>query len=428
MLWNVDGGVCTAGNVAWSVEDWLHGDVVDEITLFTANNNADVQKLLAQAKDVDSPVEITAFRSRGELPAGVPRVMFLGREIESGYPSDNWIDYPDERLTSEPVSSLTSKDVYARRRVLTLALKDKQPLIADQLAQALNDEDLFVRRTALRTIAKHKVPGVTATVRKLLHDSENTVRCLAALALGEIGDGESVQAMLDLAFQPDSTFQFAYRAVPDALKKFAAVGGNAAPLKALLIAHLKSGRPETRELVLYYFTLIGAPGTAEMESLLTPIALDDESEYARELAIVNLRSSFGPTATVVKTIRKVMREDSSHAVQVRAAAAYASMFARLPAGDATRNVALLEMIQYFRQYGDGCERSDREWGWRLLGNVLLEFGDAGAGALKDLMARPENRELSDRAWRILYLKQGDRFYPITEAEDAAAHRLHPWRK
>jgi len=37
--------------------------------------------------------------------------------------------------------------------VLTLALKGKQPLTAEQLTQALDDKDLFVRRTALRTIA-----------------------------------------------------------------------------------------------------------------------------------------------------------------------------------------------------------------------------------------------------------------------------------
>jgi hypothetical protein len=44
------------------------------------------------------------------------------------------------------------------------------------------------------------------------------------------------------------------------------------------------------------------------------------------------------------------------------------------------------------------------------------------------MAEASNRQLSDRAWRILYLKQGDQFFPVTEAEDAAAHKLHPWLK
>ena len=90
--------------------------------------------------------------------------------------------------------------------------------------------------------------------------------------------------------------------------------------------------------------------------------------------------------------------------------------------------ALAEAVEFFRQYGDGCERTDRAWGWRLLGNSLLQFGPDGEAALKALMAEANNRELSDRAWRILYLKQGDQFFPVTEAEDAAAHKLHPWLK
>jgi len=91
-----------------------------------------------------------------------------------------------------------------------------------------------------------------------------------------------------------------------------------------------------------------------------------------------------------------MQHDASHAVQVRAAAAYASMFVGLPADDAARSAALREMIQYFGQYGDGCQRTDREWGWRVLGNMLLAYGTAGEEALKELMARPDNRDLSDR--------------------------------
>jgi hypothetical protein len=121
-----------------------------------------------------------------------------------------------------------------------------------------------------------------------------------------------------------------------------------------------------------------------------------------------------------------MQKDPAHAVQVRAATVFAAMHARLPAKDAGRNTALAEAVEFFRQYGDGCERTDRAWGWRLLGNSLLGFGQDGEAALKALLADGTNRELSDRAWRILYLKQGDQFFPVTEAEDAAVHKLHPW--
>jgi len=76
------------------------------------------------------------------------------------------------------------------------------------------------------------VEGVNVAVVKMLHDPENTVRGLAALALGETGDLDSIRSVLDAAFQPDATFQYTYRAVPDALKKSVAVERNAGPLKA----------------------------------------------------------------------------------------------------------------------------------------------------------------------------------------------------
>jgi hypothetical protein len=428
MQWNVDGGVQTAGNFRWSLDDWLKGDVVDEINLFTPAAEPVIAQLMMKIREQHSPVRLTVFRSRGNLPPAVPRVMFLGREIESGYNSEHWIDYPDEVLTPEPIDSLASQDVYARRRLLTLALKAKQPLTPAQLSQAVSDPDIYVRRTALRTIAKHKVEGASAAVLKGLHDPENTVSCLAAIALGESNNLEEMQTLLVAAFDPRSTFQFNTRAVPQALKRFAATEPGGATLKKLLLPRLRDKSPKARELTLYYYTLIGAPATPEVELALTEIALHDDGEYARELAVVNLTSSFGPVTSVAQTIRTVMQKDPAHAVQVRAATVFAAMHARLPAKDAGRNTALAEAVGFFRQYGDGCERTDRAWGWRLLGNSLLRFGQDGEAALKALLADGTNRELSDRAWRILHLKQGDQFFPVTEAEDAAVHKLHPWLK
>ncbi|MDA1052488.1 MAG: hypothetical protein O3C40_18685 [Planctomycetota bacterium] len=61
-----------------------------------------------------------------------------------------------------------------------------------------------------------------------------------------------------------------------------------------------------------------------------------------------------------------------------------------------------------------------------MGNALLLFENHGTAVLETMMDETDNRELSDRAWRILHLRQGDGFFPSTEEQDAAAHRLHPW--
>ena len=61
-----------------------------------------------------------------------------------------------------------------------------------------------------------------------------------------------------------------------------------------------------------------------------------------------------------------------------------------------------------------------------MGAGLLGFEDKGSAELEAVMQEVEDRLLSERAWRMLYLKQGDGFFAVTEAEDAAAHALHPW--
>ena len=142
-------------------------------------------------------------------------------------------------------------------------------------------------------------------------------------------------------------------------------------------------------------------------------------------AMINPRSSFGATAELTKVLREVMAGDSDHAVKARAAVTLATVRARAPPSPTRKNV-LADVARFFRQYGDGCRRTDREWGWRDVGNALLLFDQEGQAELATLMREADNRALSDRVWRILHLRQGDQFYPVTEEQDAAAHEFHPW--
>lgn len=427
MLWNMDGGVRTAGNFTWDVDEWFDGSVVDEVCLF-GPANPEVEQRLAMLSQETGTVTLSAFRTRGELPAGTPRVMFLGRELESGYDSEAWIDWPDETPHAEPIESLTSDDVYARRRVMTLALKGNLELTPEQYATAMRDEDIYVRRSTMRAIGEHKIHKAHETVIAGLNDGENSVRCLAAIALGEIEAAEKIPTLLEAAFAPESTFQFHYRVIPEVLGTLNGAGEISAADKQWLAARLTDDDSRTRELALYYFTRIGAPAEADVLEKLLHIVHEDENPFSRESALVNLRSSFGPTAEVTRAVREVMERDADDAVQVRAAVAYADMHSRLAEDDPARGRGLQVAVDYFSRYSDGCERTDGEWGWRILGNTILGFGDAGEAAITKLMANVDDRTLSDRAWRILYLKQGDRFYHLTPEEDAAAHARHPWLK
>ena len=55
----------------------------------------------------------------------MPRVMWLGWDIETGFDWEAWVNWPDETLAVEPAVSLTSSNVFARRRLLTCVLRKK---------------------------------------------------------------------------------------------------------------------------------------------------------------------------------------------------------------------------------------------------------------------------------------------------------------
>ena len=140
--------------------------------------------------------------------------------------------------------------------------------------------------------------------------------------------------------------------------------------------------------------------------------------------MTNLRSSFGPTERVTAAIRAAM-QDPDAAVPVRAAATLAEALSPAGLPKEARAQALKDVADFFRRYGDGGKRPDVDWGWREVGNALLLFGDDGRAILEKMMAEKTNRRLAELAWRVLYLRQGDRFFRVTEKKDTEAHARRP---
>jgi hypothetical protein len=146
----------------------------------------------------------------------------------------------------------------------------------------------------------------------------------------------------------------------------------------------------------------------------------------RELALAVL-ANFDANPVYVDALYESMNRDTDAVVQVCACKTLASM-ARQD-GQTLQPKALKAVTDFFRQYGQGCGRADRDWGWRVVGNTLRDgFGDAGKEALRQMMQQKEDKHLAELAWRVVYLKQEDGFTPITEEEDREAHLHHPFLK
>ena len=117
--------------------------------------------------------------------------------------------------------------------------------------------------------------------------------------------------------------------------------------------------------------------------------------------------------------------DLDSVVQVNACRTLASLARQDPGQFRAR--ALKSATTFFRQYGTGCVRSDKDWGWRIVGNTLKDYFETeGKAALDQLMQQKEDQQLADLAWRVVYLKQEDGFTPITEEQEREAHLKHPF--
>lgn len=421
-VWNVDGGVRTAGRIHFDLETWAKESLVDELTVYAPSTDEAVAKCMKACKGTATRTSV--FRTRGPLPEGTPRIMFVGPDVESGFDWENYIDWQDEKVEKQPADALKKGDVHARRRLLTAVIKKKQMLPTAEVEAAVKDEDVFVRRAALRALAVLNDDKAIPAVERALLDPENSVRWQAALVLGQLAGPRCVPKLFDAVARDESTFQFNFRAVPEVLKKLNEQKKLGPKEKAFIAGKMTNSDAMMREVVLYCLKLVGAPATPDVEKVLLQIIRDDPSPFAKELAMTNLRSSFGPTARVTGAIRTAMK-DPDAAVQVRAAATLAEALSG--AGLPKEARALKDVADFFGRYGDGCKRPDADWGWREVGNALLLFGGDGRAVLEKMMAEKTNRRLAELAWRVLYLQQGDRFFRLTEKEDREAHARHPFR-
>ena len=418
-LWNVEGGVRTAGRIHLDLETWVREGLVDELNLYIKNTDDALRRVVELCRGSATSVSLFG-RTRGELPPKVLRIMTVGPDVESGYPWEHYIDWKDERVTAQPPDALDGGDVLARRRLLHAVSKRVQKIPAGRVAAALRDPDLFVRRQALDALAalgdRSALPGVEAA----LADAENSVRWKAALALAELGGPEAIDTLLGAVARPESTFQFNLRAVPEAVKRLAGRGALGPDGLRRLLAHATAAEPKVREAALHALGALKLPPSADIDRQLARVARSDAEPYCRELALSLLARTNGSDAAFAAAVAAL--EDDDPVVQLRAATALGRLGAAAP--PQRHDQARGALARKFAAFGGASARPDGAWGWRVIGNALLDLGDDGRAELERVL-RSGTPRLAELAWRVLYLRQGDKFYPVTEEQDRAAHALRP---
>jgi hypothetical protein len=93
-------------------------------------------------------------------------------------------------------------------------------------------------------------------------------------------------------------------------------------------------------------------------------------------------------------------------------------------------------LQYlFSKYGDKCTRDDAAYGWRAVGNAMLEYGEPGKAALEVMRAQRRDKWLAWVAYEVMYSVQkiAPGFNLVDENEAIYNHNQYApafpgWRK
>jgi HEAT repeat protein len=455
MTWHSggDGKTRTAGHIYMDWKEWVRRNAVDELCVYWPGDDdtlKDVQNTCA-----GSNVAISMFRTRGSLPQDATRVVGLGDDVESGYPPEANLGWPNEHIQPEPTTSIGEGDAFAKRRALYCVAQGKESASGPELVAATRDPDLYVRRAALRAIANAKSPLAVNAALDALKDPENSVQCQAAVVLGQLGDASAIDPIFDAA--KSGTFQFNYVAALNALTALAPKNIDA------VVRRISDPDPNVRRVALQALEGLPAGTFPSARQVSMQIAAGDPDSWIRELALGALaRYTFDP-GVVSLMIKSLNGADETE--QTRAAVYVTWVVSTAPAtpfnpavgksaktlpdsdqpeearlddpfrfaladdGSKERSMqmnVLNNLLTLFKKYGDGCRRSDADWGWRPVGNSILCFGDAGRAELQKIIDEDQDQRLAELAWRVVYLRQRVMSYcPSTEAEDALAHLHRP---
>jgi HEAT repeat protein len=385
-------------------ERWVEEGIVDELMAWFHGSGKDA--LLPRMQEVckGKPVEviladIDPFQAQWKpfLEAGVRPLTSVEpmcarmHSFAVGATSLDDLRSPDWRLRAQALLDIAGGTLKADGKAV---------------AALSHDPHVLVQREALRTLAALEASDQVAAVEDALEDEESSVRIAAANALSKINGPRSPQRVLD-ALHKDSMFQ---------MKEACVVALQAMQERAepLLIEGLSDASVPVREACVR-----GLEKSSSAESLAALLSsLQNDEDYrvrfwaARALSVRN-------TSQAVRGLLAAL-SDPTPTVQLAAARALGDKASAMSAELAGQTLASLE--KFFRQYGDGCTRSDAAWGWRVVGNAIGAFAPAGKELLEVMRTQADDRWLAWAAYMVIHVPQvADKAIMCEETDAVETH-------
>lgn len=324
-----------------------------------------------------------------------------------------------DAFVPEEVKALHGNDLFAKRRLLYHAGQGAQEVPVEDVLETLKDQDAFVRRRALDALAAIREPATIPTVEDSLGDPEHSVRCWAAVLLGDFHGPDSMEKLFAaVKAQSPSPHFLEHCAVPSICKM---AQGNPGGFVARITDHDKF----VRRAALF---ALQSPDMSLLPAATVPLIRclkHDPDPYNREIALA-AAERYAQDLEIQKAVIDAL-DDRDEMVRVQAADALAEMLSSIEIPTRDRQQALARMEALLRGYASTVTTPESdETGWRRLGEAIQAFGQEGEAILRAMMEQKHDYPLSDLAWRILYLPRRKTIaFDVTEEQDRVAHEHRP---
>jgi len=391
------------GKIYMDWEKWIDDGIVDEIWVQlagTADQKALLDRLLI--KCAGKPIKLTV---RTADPLGSTWDSYVAQGV-TPIAVITWEKNGIERLSLDPTSLKTLKSLDWKLRAQTLSDIAQGKIAADvnDVAPFVDDTHVLVRHRAVKALPVFKNDKAILLLEKSLTDTESSVRIAAADSLSKL-HGHQTASQILAALERDSHFQFKMVCV----QALVAIGRDATPL---LLKGLESPNVGIREVCVRILSRFIASDTEIYPVLRKTMFNPEEVFLVRSNAIRGLILAYlgirGEKATIlhdqlIADFTSLLGHDPQAVVELHAAVAMARMASQMTVLQKKATLNTLEKL--FRSYGDGCNRIDAAYGWRVVGNAIVIFG--GTDILESMRKQTEDKWLAWAAYEVLYVVQKD---------------------
>ncbi len=411
--WNVPDLMITAGSHHMDVDTWIRESIVDELLIYGNNSGQSQIKVLEDlrflARNTATSISVITsgpFREAWQpyQPDGMPIILAVSddtQHLERGF------------IPEQKADALSSAELPIRLRTLQQIITEELQAEVKNITPLLNSKNLIERRLALQALGISKDTTVVPLIEKALDDPENGVRCVAALTLSKIHGPNSATALFAALEKHDNHMLRECAVI--ALRRL-----NPFPVEEISAAALKSPNDHIREAAMR--SLVTQANAKLLPTL--KLGLDDKTRYPRFAAAEALGNIRKNPEAVAMLIDALQHEDP--VVINRAATSLGQIVARNEKELADHRAKILTaLIAAFQNHSDD-QLADADWGWRPIGNAILDLGDEGAIALRQIRDQSESPRLAELAWRVVDLPQrNNTFSEVTPLQNEAAIALRP---